>query len=74
MSAFGEIYTTRKIFYTACGSDGSDKSHLCVLYSDLCKHARLMYLFEKYHRPPCFIFGPPASDYSPRHEVIESAL
>ena len=46
MSAFGGIYTTRKIFYTACGSDGSDKSHLCVLYSDLCKHARLMYLFE----------------------------
>ena len=29
MSAFGGIYTTRKFFYTACGSDGSDKSHLC---------------------------------------------
>ena len=28
MSVFGEIYTTGKKFYTAGGSDGSDKSHL----------------------------------------------
>ena len=28
MSAFGEIYTTGKKFYTAGDSDGSDKSHL----------------------------------------------
>ena len=27
MSVFGEIYTTGKKFYTAGGSDGSDKSH-----------------------------------------------
>ena len=26
----GEIYTTGKKFYTAAGSDGSDKFHLCV--------------------------------------------
>ena len=25
----GEIYTTGKKFYTAAGSDGSDKYHLC---------------------------------------------
>ena len=31
MSVFGEIYTTGKKFYTAGGSDGSDKSHLCVI-------------------------------------------
>ena len=29
MSVFGEIYTTGKKIYTAGGSDGSDKSHLC---------------------------------------------
>ena len=29
MSVFEEIYTTGKKFYTAGGSDGSDKSHLC---------------------------------------------
>ena len=28
---FGEIYTTGKKFYTASGSDGSDKSHLWVV-------------------------------------------
>ena len=31
MSVFGEIYTTGKKNYTAGGSDGSDKSHLCVV-------------------------------------------
>ena len=30
MSVFGEIHTTGKNFYTAGGSDGSDKSHLCM--------------------------------------------
>ena len=29
MIVFGEIYTTGKKFYTAGGSDGSDKFHLC---------------------------------------------
>ena len=29
MSVFEEIYITGKKFYTAGGSDGSDKSHLC---------------------------------------------
>ena len=29
LSVFGEIYTTGKKIYTAGGSDGSDKSHLC---------------------------------------------
>ena len=29
MSVFGEIYTSGKKIYTAGGSDGSDKSHLC---------------------------------------------
>ena len=29
MSGNGEIYTTGKKSYTAAGSDGSDKSHLC---------------------------------------------
>ena len=28
---FWEIYTTGKKLYTAGGSDGSDKSHLCVV-------------------------------------------
>ena len=27
----GEVYTTGKKNYTAAGSDGSDKSHLCQL-------------------------------------------
>ena len=30
-NVFGEIYTTGKKFYTAGGSDGSDKSHLWVV-------------------------------------------
>ena len=30
-SVFGEIYTTGKKIYTASGSDGSDKSHLCPI-------------------------------------------
>ena len=29
MSENGEIYTAGQKFYTAAGSDGSDKSHLC---------------------------------------------
>ena len=36
MSVFGEIYTTGKKFYTAGGSDGSDKSHLCVIHNKIC--------------------------------------
>ena len=30
MSENGEIYTAGKKFYTAAGSDGRDKSHLCL--------------------------------------------
>ena len=30
MSENGEIYTAGKKFYTAAGSDGIDKFHLCV--------------------------------------------
>ena len=30
MSENGEIYTAGKKIYTAAGSDGSDKSHLCA--------------------------------------------
>ena len=29
MSEDGETYTAGQKFYTAAGSDGSDKSHLC---------------------------------------------
>ena len=29
MYYFGETYTARKKFYSAAGSDGQDKSHLC---------------------------------------------
>ena len=30
MSENGEIYTTGKKFYTAAGTDGMDKFHLCL--------------------------------------------
>ena len=33
MSVFGGIYTTGKKFYIAGGSDGIDKSHLCLSFS-----------------------------------------
>ena len=40
-SVFGEIYTTGKKNYTAGGSDGSDKSHLC--YDPLKRFEKLIY-------------------------------
>ena len=33
MSENGEIYTAGQKIYTAAGSDGSDKSHLCLSFS-----------------------------------------
>ena len=38
MSENGEIYTAGKEFYTAAGSDGSDKFHLCVYYQSNAKY------------------------------------
>ena len=32
MSKNGEIYTAGKKFYTAAGTDGMDKFHLCILF------------------------------------------
>ena len=37
----GEIYTTGKKFYTAAGSDGSDKYHLWPKYA---KYGQIWYL------------------------------
>ena len=37
MSENGEMYTAGKIFYTAAGSDGRNKSHLC---GDVSFHVR----------------------------------
>ena len=33
MSENGEIYTAGKKFYTAAGTDGTDKFHLCIVAS-----------------------------------------
>ena len=34
MSKNGEIYTAGNKFYTAAGTDGMDKFHLCIYFVD----------------------------------------